>query len=87
VPPLTEEVGESGAGSLSLRFGRFSLERVGLGPLVQREASGLYGIFPELWTEVAGISVHGILSHDFLRRHAWTLDFEAMKMTFGTPDA
>ena len=85
-PPLTEEVGESGAGSLSLRFGRFPLERVTLGPLVQHEASGLYGIFPDLWTELAGISVHGILSHGFLRRYAWTLDFDAMKMAFATPD-
>jgi Aspartyl protease len=85
-PPLTEEVGESGAGSLSLRFGRFPLERVGLGSLVEYEASGLYGIFPDLWTELAGISIHGILSHGFLRRYAWTLDFDAMRMTFVTPD-
>jgi hypothetical protein len=86
-PPLTEEVGESGAGSLSLRFGRFPLERVGLGPLVQHGASGLHGIFPDIWTELAGISIHGILSHGFLRRYTWTLDFDAMKMTFSTPDA
>jgi hypothetical protein len=60
---------------------------VGLGPLVQHNASGLYGVFPDLWTEVAGVSVHGILSHGFLRRYAWTLDFERMRMTFAPPDA
>jgi hypothetical protein len=86
-PPLTEEVGESGAGCLSLRFGRFPLGQVGLGPLVKHEASGLYGIFPDLWTEVTGVSIHGILSHGFLRRYAWTLDFERMTMTFETSDA
>ena len=83
-PPLTEEVGESGAGSLSLRFGRFPLPQVALGPLVQHDASGLYGIFPDLWTDIAGISIQGILSHGFLRHYAWTLDFDAMKMTFTT---
>jgi gag-polyprotein putative aspartyl protease len=81
-PALTEEVGESGAGSLSARFGRFPLRRVALGPLVQHDASGLYGIIPDAWTDLAGISIRRILSHGFLRRYAWTLDFERMRMTF-----
>jgi hypothetical protein len=81
-PPLTEEVGESGAGMLTARFGRFPLERVALGPLVQNDASGLHGIFPDLWTDLGGIAIDGILSHGFLRRYAWTLDFDAMTMTF-----
>jgi predicted aspartyl protease len=81
-PPLTEEVGESGAGSLSHRFGRFPLRQVALGPLVQHDASGLYGIFPDLWTDIAGVSIQGILSHGFLRHYAWTLDFARMRMTF-----
>jgi hypothetical protein len=85
-PPRTEEVGESGAGSLSLRFGRFPLSRVALGTLVQENASGLSGIFPDLWTDLSGIAIHGILSHGFLRRYAWTLDFESMTMTFAAPD-
>ncbi len=83
-PPLTEEVGESGAGTLSDRFGRFPVQRVGLGPLSQPDASGLFGVFPDTWTELGGITVHGILSHGFLREYAWTLDFETMKMTFAT---
>jgi hypothetical protein len=81
-PPLTDEVGESGAGTLSARFGRFPLSRVALGPLEQRDATGLHGIFPDLWTELGGIAIHGIVSHGFLRRYAWTLDFDAMTMTF-----
>jgi predicted aspartyl protease len=83
-PPLTEEVGESGAGILTARFGRFPLRSVELGPLSQPGASGLYGIFPDLWTELGGVTIHGILSHGFLRRYAWTLDFDAMTMTFST---
>ena len=83
-PPLTEEVGESGAGWLSLRFGRFPLSRVALGALEQEDASGLSGIFPDLWSEFGGVAIHGILSHGFLRRYALTLDFERMTMTFAT---
>lgn len=83
-PPLTEEVGESGAGTLSLRSGRFPLRRVALGPLSQHDASGVFGVFPDTWTELGGITVHGLISHGFLRRYAWTLDFERMTMTFAT---
>lgn len=83
-PSLTEDVGESGAGILTARFGRFPLRRVGLGPLAQHDASGLFGVFPDVWTELDGITIQGILSHGFLRRYAWTLDFERMTMTFGT---
>jgi hypothetical protein len=82
---LTEEIGESGAGHLTRRFGRFPVRSVGLGPLVQHDASGLYGVFPEAWSEVAGISLHGILSHGFLRHYSWTLDFERMTMSFAPP--
>jgi hypothetical protein len=42
---------------------------------------------PDVWTELGGVAIDGILSHGFLRRYAWTLDFEAMTMTFSTPDA
>jgi hypothetical protein len=85
-PSLTEEIGESGAGRLSLRFGRFPLRRVGLGRLVHEDASGLFGIFPDVWTDLGGVAVHGIISHGFLRRYAWTLDFERMAMIFADPD-
>jgi hypothetical protein len=67
-----------------LRFGRFPPRSVELGSLSQPDASGLYGIFPDLWSELGGVTIHGILSHDFLRRYAWTLDFDAMTMTFST---
>jgi len=87
ITQLTEEIGESGAGHLSQRFGRFPVSRLGLGPLVQEDTSGLYGIFPDAWRELAGVSIHGILSHGFLRRYAWTLDFDRMAMTFASAAA
>jgi hypothetical protein len=61
------------AGRLSHRYGRFPVRRVGLGRLV-----------PDEWAELDGIRIHGIVSHGFLRRYAWTLDFERMTMTFAT---
>jgi hypothetical protein len=82
--PSPRRWGESGAGRLSHRYGRFPVRRVGLGRLVQDEATGLYGIFPDEWVELDGIRIHGIISHGFLRRYAWTLDFERMTMTFAT---
>lgn len=33
-----------------------------------------------------GFPVNGLVSHGFLRRYAWTLDFERMAMTFAEPD-
>lgn len=67
---------------LTARFGRFPLSRVASVSLAQEDASGLSGIFPDVWTELGGVRIHGILSHGFLRRYAWTLDFERMTMTF-----
>ena len=61
-PPLTEEVGESGAGILTARFGRFPLRSVELAPLSQPDASGLHGIFLDLWTDLGSVTIHGILT-------------------------
>ncbi len=86
LPELTEVIGESGAGGLSERFGRFPIGRLAVGPRTQENATGLYGIVPEQWEEVGGISLHGLVSHGFLRRYAWTLDFERMELCFETPE-
>jgi hypothetical protein len=46
------------------------------------QAQGLYGAFPAEWDEIAEFRVHGLVSHGFLRDHAWTIDFARMAMTF-----
>jgi predicted aspartyl protease len=84
VPKTREEVRESGAGRIGLELGPFPVAELGLGSLVQRELTGLYGAFPPEWAHGLGFHVHGLVSHGFLRRYAWTLDFDAMKMTFAT---
>ena len=53
---------------------------------VPRATLDLLGLPLPPLTEQVGIAIGGILSHGFLRRYAWTLDFEAMTMTFSTPD-
>ena len=82
IPQTVEDVRESGAGHIPLQVGRFPIRRLGLGSLVQHDLAGFYGVFPDVWTTAAGFPIHGLVSHGFLRRYAWTLDFDAMTMTF-----
>ena len=83
-PETTEDVRETGAGRVPLQIGRFPVQRLALGPLVQHDLRGFYGVFPDGWKQPAGFPIHGIVSHGFLRRYAWTLDFQAMTMSFAS---
>ena len=77
LPETAPERGGSGAGEVTLELGRFPIERLALGPLVQHDLLGLYGAFP------AGLDgIDGLISHHFLRRYRWTLDFTRMTMRF-----
>ena len=82
IPETIEDVRETGAGHVPLQVGRFPISRLSLGPLVQHDLLGFYGVFPDAWKQPAEFPIHGIVSHGFLRRYAWTLDFQAMTMTF-----
>ena len=82
IPATVEDVRESGAGHVPLQVGRFPIRRLGLGSVVQHDLTGFYGVFPDAWKDAAGFPIHGLVSHGFLRRYAWTLDFDAMTMTF-----
>jgi hypothetical protein len=82
IPETTEDVRESGAGHVPLQVGRFPIRRLGLGPLAQHDVTGFYGVFPDAWRDAVGFPIHGLVSHGFLRRYAWTLDFDSMTMTF-----
>ena len=86
IPETGKEVRESGAGHIELELGPFPVASLGLGPLLQSDLTGLYGVFPPEWALGLGFAVHGLVSHGFLRRYAWTLDFERMTMTFASPD-
>jgi len=82
IPETTEDVRESGAGHVSLQVARFPIRRLALGSLEQSGLTGFYGVFPDAWRDAAGFTIHGLVSHGFLRRYAWTLDFDSMLMTF-----
>ncbi len=62
----------------------FTLDRLCLGTACVPNVRGLYtpegsplGIFP--------FKVAGIISHDFLKHYAWTIDFDAMRMVLQNP--
>ena len=80
LPATAPERGNSGAGDVTLELGRFPIPRLALGPLVQEDLVGLYGAFP------AGLEgIDGLVSHGFLRRYRWTIDFTRMTMRFALP--
>jgi hypothetical protein len=87
VPQTARETGEYGPGEVTLEVGRFPIARLGLGPLVERDTLGMYGVFPAEWEQPAEFPIHGLISHNFLRNYRWTLDFAAMTMTFVAPRA
>ena len=82
--PETEMPAEGvGGGGGRWASGRFAVERVTLGSLVQTDASGEYGSRrpASYWTEF--YIQDALLSHRFLRQHAsWTLDFDNMTYIF-----
>jgi hypothetical protein len=82
LPHTRPEHGSSGAGATTLALGRFAAPRLGIGPLVH-DAGGLYGVFPPGLERAAGFPIHGLVSHGFLRRYSWTIDFTRMTMRFG----
>jgi Aspartyl protease len=83
LPETSPRLGESGAGDVTLDLGHHSIGLLALGDVRKENARGLYGAFPAEWNEIAEFRVHGIVSHHFLRDHAWTIDFSRMAMTFG----
>ena len=50
---------------------------------MQHDLVGLYGAFPaELGEAATGFPIAGLVSHHFLRRYRWTIDFARMTMWF-----
>jgi hypothetical protein len=82
LPETSPQVGESGAGDVTLELGHFPVRRLSLGDVTQENTRGLFGAFAPEWNEIAEFRVHGSVSHHFLRDHAWTIDFARMLMTF-----
>ncbi|MCL1897477.1 MAG: aspartyl protease family protein [Micrococcales bacterium] len=79
----TEGVG--GGGATKLDVGIFRVNTLKLGALTERKRLlGATGIFPEqLYNNaIRGFYIDALLSHQYLKGFVWTIDFEAMEMTF-----
>jgi hypothetical protein len=86
LPETSPESGTSGVGDTTLELGRFGIPRLAVGPLAQHDVVGMYGAFPdELSGAATGFPIHGLVSHHFLRRYRWTIDFARMAMRFEAP--
>ncbi len=85
VPETAPESGNSGAGDTTLDVGRFAIARLAAGAVEQDELVGIFGVFPPQLATAAGFPIHGLVSHGFLRRYRWTIDFTRMTMRFAPP--
>jgi hypothetical protein len=71
-----------GGGGGGFATGAFPIEELGLGRLRQRDLVGSYGAQPPGSYRRLGFIQDGLVSHNFLKSYAWTLDFDGMRMIF-----
>ncbi len=71
-----------GGGGGGFAVGEFEITELGLGSLVGHDLVGSYGGQPPGSYWMAGFIIDGLISHNFLRDYAWTLDFDGMRMIF-----
>jgi hypothetical protein len=82
VPETKVQEGIGGGGGGGFATGQFPIKKLGLGPLIQENLKGDYGATPPESYWRLGFINDGIISHQFLRKYAWTIDFARMKMIF-----
>jgi hypothetical protein len=78
---LPENLGGPGGGGFPV--GKFAIDELSIGPLVQKNLIGYYGVFPASIYMASDFIIDGIVSHNFLKKYSWTIDFSRMEMTFG----
>jgi hypothetical protein len=57
----------------------FKVDEIALGPLVARDVPSVFGPFPASMEDGLGFRMAGIVSHEFFRRYAFTIDFAEMR--------
>ena len=82
VPEVEVHEGNIGGGGGGFATGTFEIAELGLGKLTQTDLVGGYGGLPPQSYMMLGFIEDGLISHNFLRQYAWTLDFERMEMVF-----
>jgi hypothetical protein len=82
VPDVAVHPGNVGGGGGGFTTGTFDIAELGLGGLRQADLLGSFGGLPPQSFMMLGFIEDGLISHNFLRRYALTLDFERMRMVF-----
>lgn len=82
IPEVAFEEDAVGGGGRGFEVGSFPIESLGLGALRQSGLIGSYGAMPPQSYRMLGFIQDGLVSHNFLRQYAWTLDFDRMRMVF-----
>ena len=85
--PKTEKGPQEGGGlgGNDFEVGEFIVKEFRLGELpAEKNIWALYGILEESFNyeESNGFVMDGLISHNFLKKYSWTLDFDTMKMIF-----
>lgn len=73
--------GEGGGGGV-WASGSFAIQKLALGSLSHENVLGEYGSRPDSSYWANGFIEDGLISHSFLRRYAWTIDFDKMQYSF-----
>ncbi|HIF4730020.1 aspartyl protease family protein [Citrobacter amalonaticus] len=74
---------QGGLGGGGFAVTRLPIDSISVGTLNQKGSTGLYGVLPEeLYFTESGMILDGFISHQFLKHYKWTIDFDAMVMTF-----
>ena len=81
VPEVEVREGNIGGGG-AFATGTFEIAELGLGGLAQTDLVGGFGSLPPQSYRMLGFIQDGLISHNFLKAYAWTLDFERMRMVF-----
>lgn len=67
-----------GGGGTTHEIYPFDLDEICLGECCVKDLHGLYGTFPAI-EKVFGMTIHGLLSHEFFKNKELTIDFESMR--------
>jgi hypothetical protein len=82
VPEVEVHPENIGGGGGGFATGAFDIAELGLGRLRQTDLAGSFGALLPQSFMMLGFIQDGLISHNFLRQYAWTLDFEGMRMIF-----
>jgi hypothetical protein len=82
ITPLADQAGQGTGAGGSVAVVPFVLDTLRLGELRRSRIQGVAGVFPPQLEWDLGFHIGGLISHEFFRPGALTLDFAAMRLRF-----